>query len=305
MLPRPATLLDLAIAANGHTVRECAEQTGLSASGLSNLVLGTRFPQNPDAFTGKVTPYLVAALLRRADHHSLPNEDTLKTFAEERLNRAYAREANLRALLENKLAAAGLARCAAQILAEFCQEQDQDAPFESKEAWLLLWDFVHPVARRLSLKERRQLFARYCALRVRHREHYYLDLFSQSPRRVEVADQSPIPKLDDSVCDSVCRLPLPPEPRPGESQQVLQVLKDAGLTSIAVPALKTAASLDVLMCLTDTIQVKFEHPLPSITSSITSGEASYVLEAPPQHDLVLTASCASEERWVVFVTYLP
>lgn len=303
MLPRPATLIDLAAIAKKQTMRECAEATGISPGNLSNLVLGTRFPQNPYAFISKVTPYLVASLLPELNREQFPLGEgvDLKSVVADQLEDAYAVESYFRALFENSAVAAGLARCAAQILAGFSQEDERDGPFESEHALLLLRDFLHPYLQRLSPTERRRLFARYCDLRVRQREHYYLDLFSQSPRRLEVADQSPLPKLTDLPSG----LSLPPEPRLGEPQKTLQALTDAGLTSLAVPALKIAASLDVLMCLTDTIQLEFKFPSIEIVDTITLKDVLYTLVKPVEHKPRVIASCVSGEHRVEFDTYLP
>ena len=203
-------------------------------------MLGRRFPRDVERLVREVVPYM--ALL--APEGMGPHEAA--ALVEGALRCAWVREIQLRSMLGAELFSAAAARCAARVLALLAPEGCE--AFGREDALLLFRALVFSRPA-LGLEEKRALFARYCAWRVRRREGYWWEMFLDPPRRVEVVREGPsVP-----VCGGDEETPLPAEP-----------LRTSGLcplrgSNAVVPRLKEGAALDILMALVDGVTVEIKH----------------------------------------------
>jgi len=240
-LPRPGALLDLAVVALGDMQKDASRRMGLSETSVSHYGLGIRFPRSGSfaSFVAQVSPY--AAVLAPEGLAA----DEAAAAVEAALWRALCAQECVRALLDAEPVGAAVARCAARVLARLAGMSR--GSFCSEDARMLFRALVFSQPA-LGREELRDLFARYLAWRVRHREGHWWDLFVlDPPRRVEV-DGSSVPVLG-AEGDAV----FPAEP--GKPRGVCPV-RCAG---VIVPGLKAGAALDVLMALADGLAVQVEY----------------------------------------------
>lgn len=245
MYLRLGAYLDLAIRARNEPLDAVAEQLNLSQTAVSNYTLAMRFPRDPGA--------LVSGLIRYVSEVIDISEDEASQLRTNLLTHAYEEERRLRFLFDHPLIEAALTRGTAQLIAKYVPTPAPD--FRPEEAQTLL-RLLTPVPVLSLVRDNYQdfeLFARYIAHRVQTREHYFLDLFGHNPQRIEIPNSFPPPVIDPREAVAYAFPTSATNNLP--SLLVLKHIHERGLAMLAVPALKMAASLDVLSWLVDTLRV--------------------------------------------------